>query len=157
MGDVILVQEVMSETLRERRMNRQPPTWKGMVTEVPAEDGSGHLGIDTGGEYGVITLAARNLNVDFTWKPYAGRADTAYNGKRSDVVMVVGSIQQEARECQVEGLTQEQANKVLTSLRDLAQHHEDTHLPPDLRSFIDGFTLLDKSLTAGFKPPSDWQ
>jgi hypothetical protein len=157
LGDTILVQEVMSESLRERRTNRQPPTWKGKVTEVPAKDGSGHLGIDTGGEYGIITLAAHSFSTDFTWKPYAGRVDIEHNGKRSDAAMVVGGIQRESREGQAEGLTRQQADKILVSLRDLAQHHQGDRIPPDFRSFIDGFTLLDESLTAGFEHPSDWQ
>lgn len=87
-GQVILVQDVpTTEAQRELWKDRQPPTRKGEVVEVPRPDGSGFLVIDVGGEYGGVNYAARDFGSRYTWKPFdprvdAGRRPLAGDGRR---------------------------------------------------------------------------
>lgn len=76
-GQKILVQDVpTTEAQRELWANRQPPTRKGEVVEVPSSDGGGFLTIDVGGECGGVTYAARDFGQRYTWKPAGVQADT---------------------------------------------------------------------------------
>lgn len=72
-GDHILVQDAMSDTLRISRSNAQPPTGRGVVIRIPP-DGGGHLELDAGGEWGVIAYAAFGFDTRYTWKPDTTKA-----------------------------------------------------------------------------------
>jgi hypothetical protein len=95
LGDVILVQDVpTTDAQRELWKNRQPPTRKGEVVEVPNEDGSGFLVIDVGGEYGGVNYAARDFSTRYVWKPTGEKVDREQ--QRSEASALVQSIRRQA-------------------------------------------------------------
>jgi hypothetical protein len=155
---MILVQDVpTTDAQRELWKNRQPPTRKGVVVEVPEGDGSGFLVIDVGGEYGGVNYAARDFFTRYTWKPA--------NESRSEADALVKSIRQQAKQEQVHGLDQGQADDLLRELRDRARKIRSGWANPqygvcieeETDHFLEAFEKLDTSLTAGFEHPSDWQ
>lgn len=141
LGEIILVQDrPTTEAQKELWVNRQPPTRKGEVVEVPKPDGSGFLVIDVGGEYGGVNYPARDFGVDYTWK---STGEWAPGAKRKPV--------------QPDLLTQGQTNELLTKLRDTVAKNKGSRVAPYFRSFMNTFERLDNSLTAGSTAPSDWE
>lgn len=150
LGDVILVQDLpTTEAQRELWENQQPPTRKGEVVEVPREDGSGFLVIDVGGEYGGVNYAARDFGSRYTWKLAKPRP--------SEADALVKSIRQQAQQSRIQGSTQKEADDLLWEMRDIVRRNEGARINPRFRNFLDKFTELDRSLTAGSEHPSDWQ
>lgn len=133
-GDVILVQDQPTTAAqRELWKNRQPPTRKGEVVEVPRPDGSGFLTIDVGGEYGGVTYPARDFPARYIWKP---ATRTSEHGDK---------------------LLKEIRRRVKAIRSGWVNPQYGINIDEETSYLVEAFEKLDASLSDGGERPSDWQ